>query len=123
VLKGGTRPNVIAHRALAEIQIRLATDTGKIRALVQDVIAGRARMVCSSAHDPVRLNEADGFEAEVMRFTTDLPYLSNWGRPYLLGPGSIFDAHTDHEKISKRELMRAVKLYVKLALSHVSEKL
>jgi acetylornithine deacetylase len=123
VLKGGTRPNVIANRALAEMQIRLATDTGKIRAMVQDVIAGRARMVCSSAHDPVRLNETDGFETEVMRFTTDLPYLSNWGKPYLLGPGSIFDAHTDHEKVSKKELMRAVKLYVKLALSHVSEKL
>jgi di/tripeptidase len=32
----------------------------------------------------------------------------------LLGPGSILDAHTDHERISKRELNQAVQLYVDL---------
>jgi acetylornithine deacetylase len=52
-----------------------------------------------------------------VRFTTDIPYLSNWGKPILLGPGSILDAHTDHERISKRELAAAVDLYVKLAHS------
>jgi acetylornithine deacetylase len=119
VIRAGTRPNVIADRALADLQIRLATETGKIRALVEDAIGRRARLVCSSAHDPVRLTEAEGFESEVMRFTTDIPYLSNWGKPYLLGPGSILDAHTDHEKISKKELMKAVKLYVKLAATCV----
>jgi acetylornithine deacetylase len=41
--------------------------------------------------------------------------LSQWGKPLLLGPGSILDAHTDEEKISKRELEDAVKLYVRLA--------
>jgi acetylornithine deacetylase len=51
----------------------------------------------------------------VVRFTTDIPYLSNWGQPLLIGPGSIFDAHTEHEKISKRDLEDAVGLYVELA--------
>jgi di/tripeptidase len=50
-----------------------------------------------------------------VRFTTDVPYLSQWGKPLLLGPGSILDAHTDHERISKRELENAVGLYVNLA--------
>jgi acetylornithine deacetylase len=50
-----------------------------------------------------------------VRFTTDVPYLSNWGKPLLLGPGSILDAHTDHERISKLELQHAVDLYVELA--------
>jgi acetylornithine deacetylase len=59
--------------------------------------------------------EAPGFEPSVVRFTTDIPYLSNWGAPLLLGPGSILDAHTDHERVSKRELSEAVDLYVRLA--------
>jgi acetylornithine deacetylase len=40
--------------------------------------------------------------------------LSKWGKPLLIGPGSILDAHTEHEKIAKRELGDAVELYVKL---------
>ena len=51
----------------------------------------------------------------MVRFTTDIPYLSNWGRPLLIGPGSILDAHTDHERVSKAELERSVELYVELA--------
>ena len=50
-----------------------------------------------------------------MRFTTDVPHLSQWGKPLLIGPGSILVAHTDHEKISKVELANAVDLYVDLA--------
>jgi acetylornithine deacetylase len=119
VIQGGTRPNVIADHASAQLQIRLTSDTENIRTLVLDAIGGRAKMECSSAHNPVRLTKVEGFETDVVRFTTDIPYLSNWGTPYLIGPGSIFDAHTDHEKVSKSELNRAVELYVTLAMSYV----
>jgi acetylornithine deacetylase len=47
-------------------------------------------------------------------FTTDLPNLTRWGRPLLLGPGSISVAHTDHERVRKADLERAVELYCKL---------
>jgi len=33
----------------------------------------------------------------------------------LLGPGSILDAHTDHERISKAQLSAAVELYCNVA--------
>jgi hypothetical protein len=33
----------------------------------------------------------DGFKQKVVRFTTDIPYLTNWGQPLLLGPGSIHE--------------------------------
>ena len=51
----------------------------------------------------------------VAKFTTDIPWLSNWGEPLLLGPGSIHVAHTPDERIAKRELLEAVQLYVKVA--------
>jgi acetylornithine deacetylase len=41
--------------------------------------------------------------------------LTAWGEPFLLGPGSIHVAHTPDEKISKKELLEAVDLYVRLA--------
>jgi acetylornithine deacetylase len=115
VLNGGTRPNVIADRARAELQIRLATDIEQVKRLVEQAVAGRAQLEYASAHDPVKLFSVSGFDDCVVRFTTDVPYLSNWGQPLLLGPGSILDAHTQHERIAKHELERAIDLYVALA--------
>ena len=78
-------------------------------------MAGRAEVEYLSENDPVHLMTVDGLEQCVVNFTTDIPYLSNWGRPLLLGPGSILKAHTDHEVISKDELSESVDLYVRLA--------
>ena len=115
VLEAGTRPNVIPHQARAQLQIRLGIDIEQVKSIVERAVAGRGEVEYASAHNPVRLVSVPGFDETVVRFTTDIPYLSNWGKPLLLGPGSILDAHTDHERISKRELEQAVELYVKLA--------
>src|SRR4029450_8942667 len=112
---GGTRPNVIPDKARAELQIRLGIDIEHVKRVLEDAVRGRGRLESASAHNPVRLFAVPGFEQCVVRFTTDVPYLSNWGQPLLLGPGSILDAHTDHERISKNELHTAVDLYVELA--------
>jgi acetylornithine deacetylase len=116
-IKGGTRPNVIPAEAVAELQIRLVTPSGTIKEMLEKVVAGRARVEYMSAAEPVRMLPVEGFEQEVVRFTTDIPYLSDWGRPLLLGPGSILDAHTDGERVSKRELEESVELYVRLVKS------
>lgn len=121
VINGGTRPNVIPAAADAELQIRLVTRAAPTKQLVEAVTAGRAELTYSSAHEPVRLMVLDGFETCIPRFTTDIPYLSNWGTPLLVGPGSIFDAHTADEKISKQELAGAVDLYARLARMLLSE--
>ena len=115
LLSGGTRANVIPAEAHATLQIRLAVEAARVKSLLEEVIAGRATTEYKSVHDPVRLLVLDGFDQMVARFTTDIPYLSNWGKALLVGPGSILVAHTDHEKISKSELTRAVDLYVELA--------
>jgi acetylornithine deacetylase len=49
-----------------------------------------------------------------VRFTTDIPYLTNWGQPLLLGPGSILVAHTKDEFVMKRDLEEAIGLYANL---------
>jgi acetylornithine deacetylase len=115
VLSGGTRPNVIADKARAELQIRLGIDIEHVKRVLEDAVGTRGRLEYSSAHNPVRLFSVPGFDECVVRFTTDVPYLSQWGKPLLLGPGSILDAHTDHERISKRELEHAIDLYFKLS--------
>jgi len=51
----------------------------------------------------------------IAKFTTDIPKLTNWGEPLLLGPGSIHVAHTPDEKLAKKELQEAIELYIKVA--------
>ena len=114
VIEGGTRPNVIPAEATADLQIRITDDIERIKAIVERAVDGRASVKYSSAHNPVRFFSVPGFKESIVRFTTDIPYLSNWGQPLLIGPGSIFDAHTDHERIQKQELSHAVDLYVSL---------
>jgi len=116
-LEGGTRPNVIPAAARAELQIRLVTPSARVKETLERTLAGRARVEYLSTAEPVRMHAVEGFEREVVRFTTDIPYLPSWGAPLLIGPGSILDAHTDGERVSKRELAEAVELYVRLAKS------
>ncbi len=114
-LNGGTRPNIIPAEASAELQIRLVTESARVKAELERAVGGRAAIEYLSVAEPVRLLAVAGFEHEVVRFTTDIPYLPNWGTPLLLGPGSILDAHTSGERIGKDELANAVELYARLA--------
>jgi acetylornithine deacetylase len=63
---------------------------------------------------PVRMLAVDGFEQKVVRFTTDIPHLGNWGQPLLLGPGSILVAHTKDEFVLKKDLEDSVGRYIDL---------
>lgn len=115
IVQGGTRPNVIPAEASAELQVRLAIGNEEAKDIINKTVAGRAHVEFASIHNPMKMFYVRGFEECVVRFATDIPYLSKWGQALLLGPGSILDAHTDHERISKRELERAVDLYVQIA--------
>jgi acetylornithine deacetylase len=113
-VRGGTRPNVIPAEAEAELQIRLVKPSPEIKSIIEGLAEGRARVEYLSTAEPVRMLSVEGFEREVVRFTTDIPYLKSWGQPLLIGPGSILDAHTDGERVSKRELEESVGLYTRL---------
>jgi acetylornithine deacetylase len=114
VISGGTRANVVPEEASAVLQLRLVSPAGAVKALLEDAIAERAAVEYLSEHEPVRLQTVAGFKQCVVRFTTDIPYLSRWGTPLLLGPGSILNAHTDHEFVEKQQLTEAVELYGRL---------
>jgi acetylornithine deacetylase len=116
VISGGTRTNIIPAEAEAQLHIRLAKESKVVQDVLQRALDGSgAQVERLSVSEPVRMLPVEGFAQTVVRFTTDIPYLTNWGNPLLLGPGSILDAHTSGERVAKRELTQAVELYVRLA--------
>ncbi|MCI0695855.1 peptidase dimerization domain-containing protein [candidate division KSB1 bacterium] len=114
-IAGGVQANVIPDFAKAELMFRIITDVTSIKNLLEQTIAGRAQIHYTFECEPVFLEDLQGFETTVVAFTTDIPLLTNWGRPLLLGPGSILDAHTPHERIAKTELAQAVEIYCQIA--------
>ena len=115
LISGGRAPNVIADRAEAHLLIRLVGPSENIRQAVEEVAAGRCKVRFTLELPFVQMRSVEGFETMVAKFTTDIPSLTNWGEPFLLGPGSIHTAHTPDERIAKAELQEAVDLYVSLA--------
>jgi acetylornithine deacetylase len=114
-LAGGVADNVVAPDATARLMIRIVTPGDDTIALLRKWLGDRGELVVETVVQPVLLGSVAGFETDVVAYATDVPELSNWGTPYLFGPGSIHVAHTDHEYIEIAELRASVDAYQRLA--------
>jgi acetylornithine deacetylase len=115
LIEGGRAPNVIADKAEAHLLIRLVSPADETKANIVKLVGDRADVSFSLELPYVRMRKVGSLPTMVAKFTTDIPSLTNWGEPFLLGPGSIHVAHTPNEKIAKKELLEAVDLYYDLA--------
>jgi acetylornithine deacetylase len=113
-IHGGHAPNVIADKAEAQVLVRTVTDSGPVRAQLTALAGDLAEVEFTLDTPFVRLRAVEGLPTMIAKFSTDIPQLSNWGEPLLLGPGSIHVAHTPFEKLAKKELLEAVELYIKV---------
>jgi len=114
-IRGGRAPNVIADHARAEVFIRLVDNGDATRTSVERAVAGRVAIDELLRVPAVRLGTLDGFETVVVAFTTDIPVFGGaWGKPYLIGPGSIHVAHTSEERIPKKQLVESVEIYKRM---------
>ena len=121
LIAGGVAPNVIPAAATAEILFRTVGEHDAVRRVLGAAVGSRAEIEEVLEVPAVQLDTREGFETAVFAYTTDIPLLSNWGTPLLLGPGSIHVAHTDHEHVKVDELLAAVGLYEQLALVLLAE--
>jgi acetylornithine deacetylase len=114
VITGGRAANVVPDEAAAQILIRIVENSESLRQKISEVIAGRCELELVRDTPLLLMEKLDGYETDVVAFTTDLPSLTHWGRPLLLGPGSITVAHTDHERVRKKDLIAAADLYYRM---------
>lgn len=113
LIKGGVAPNVVPFDAEAEVMFRTVADVDALRTSM----ARLAPLVTVEEIldvPPVMMPTVPGFDTATFPYTTDIPFLSNWGTPLLYGPGSIHVAHTDNEHVKIADLHRAVEDYAVL---------
>ena len=114
LISGGIAPNVVPPEAAAEVMFRTVADVPGLReSLTQLTPLVTIEEILEVP--PVTMPVVPGFETATFPYTTDIPFLSEWGTPLLYGPGSIHTAHTDDEHVRIADLERAVDDYARLA--------
>ncbi len=114
VISGGRAANVVPDEAAAQILFRTVNGERDLYNQVVSLLDGRCEYEIVRDTSALRTEKLNGFETDVVAFTTDLSTLTRWGCPVLLGPGSISVAHTNQERVAKADLVRAVDLYCRL---------
>jgi acetylornithine deacetylase len=115
IIEGGRATNVIPDFAKAQLLYRLVAPSAELRTAIVAAVGTLAEVEFVLDIPYMRFRTLPGIVTMTAAFTTDIPKLTNWGEPMLLGPGSIHVAHTDREFVSKKELAEAVELYVRVA--------
>ena len=121
LIEGGRAPNVIPDHAHAHLLFRLVGPAQQLRQQITNAVAGKAEAEFKLEIPYMEFTTVPGIETMIAAFTTDIPALTNWGQPLLIGPGSIHLAHTEGEYIEKRQLLEAVDLYARLARELLSQ--
>ncbi len=123
LIEGGRAPNVIPDHACAHLLFRLVGPAQALRDQIVAAAAGKAEAEFKLEIPYLELGAVPGIETMVAAFTTDIPALTNWGKPLLIGPGSIHVAHTEGEYIEKRQLLEAIDLYAGIARKLIGGKI
>ncbi|MGA7475071.1 MAG: M20/M25/M40 family metallo-hydrolase [Candidatus Sulfotelmatobacter sp.] len=115
LIEGGRAPNVIPDYAHADLLYRLIGPTQDLRRQILETAGNQVKVGFPLELPFLRLRTVDGLPSMIAAFTTDIPKLTNWGEPLLIGPGSIHVAHTEGEFIEKQQLAEAIDLYCTIA--------
>lgn len=118
VVRGGQKPNIVPAEAECEMIFRLVTTPEDVQAKLEKIVARyHGRVTLARGNAPQFMVVPEGQESVVVSFNTDVPWLTNLGKPLLFGPGSILDAHGANEKIAKRDLLAAVTTYEEMVVA------
>src|SRR5262249_26316950 len=99
LIEGGRAPNVIPDYAKAQLLYRLVSPSQPLKQEITTTVGDLAAVDFVLDIPFMRLRAIEGIPTMIAAFTTDIPALSNWGEPVLIGPGSIHVAHTEGEHI------------------------
>jgi acetylornithine deacetylase len=111
LIEGGRAPNVIPDYAHADLLYRVIGPTEALRKEIVATAGDQVEITFPLELPFLRFRTVDGLPTMIAAFTTDIPKLTNWGEPLLIGPGSIHVAHTEREFIPKKQLHEATHLY------------
>ena len=103
LISGGYAPNVIADKAEAHILIRLVGPSDETKKSIRATVGDRADVAFSLDLPFVRMRKVGNRPTMIAKFATDIPALTAWGEPFLLGPAPS----TSRIRRTKRSLRKS----------------
>ncbi|HLC84301.1 MAG TPA: M20/M25/M40 family metallo-hydrolase, partial [Candidatus Nanoarchaeia archaeon] len=116
LIKGGIGINVVPDYAEMSVEIRIVTNKERYTSLLNELL-GDYDLEYSASYEPVMLSDVEDLTRVRKLVRTDPTTLKAfselffWPRGIILGPGSLDQAHSDHEYVSKAQLHSATGLY------------
>ena len=80
LIEGGVAPNVVSPHASAELLFRTVGEGTRVREALR-VVEGLVGIEHVLDIPAVRMHTLSGFETAIFPYTTDVPWLTNWGTP------------------------------------------
>ena len=114
-ISGGLAANVVAPGAEADLLLRIVEEPEAVTERLRAHLGANVELVGGKNYGPIEFAVPDGRESVAVAFGTDAPFLGRWGTPLLYGPGSILDAHTADEKLTRASFEQAVADYAATA--------
>lgn len=111
---GGVAKNIISPSAGLLALVRTVKKQN-YRKILKRALPHNARAKIITEGDPIQLDTIKKYYSGPVSFWNDL---GHWQKikckKILFGPGSILDAHTDHERVKIKDLEKAVEIYCEL---------
>lgn len=109
LIKGGIAGNVIPDYAEAKLNIRTTTSNKEIIDLLP-----KENIEIRSNFEPVNSRNLKGI---TVPYFTEMYFWAKKAKTILIGPGKYEFAHSDNERISKKDLIKGKELYLNLIKS------
>ena len=121
-ISGGVAANVFAPSADALVLIRTVAPTADYLEQLEALTSKHGvRATVMVENDPVFFEPPEGAQTCTVSFNTDATYLSRIAPVWLVGPGDIEVAHTDHEHIELQSMLDGIDLYERLGRAALGE--
>ncbi len=115
MIKGGVAGNVVSPRATIKALIRTVGPSAQVIDRVTAALEGLGIVKVTYSAEPAHMIALPGFDTDIASYCTDIPNFAPLNAQTILyGPGSIFDAHTDNEKVTLAEISEACAGYEKI---------
>ena len=124
-INGGTKPNIIPDNAEAEVVLRISRDSKEIIEIIEKAIP-KENITELKCIEPVICKDSSfdflGLQKITVPFFSEMAFWAKKSKVVIFGPGDIRLAHSDDEKIRKKDIETAKEIFLEIIQKLIENK-
>ncbi|MEK6864602.1 MAG: peptidase dimerization domain-containing protein, partial [Nanoarchaeota archaeon] len=116
-INGGIKPNIIPDNADAEVVLRISRNSGEVMEIIEKAVPAKniAELKCI---EPVVCRDSSfdflDLQKVTVPFFSEMAFWAKKSKVIIFGPGDIKLAHSDDEKIRKKDIEKAKGIFLEM---------